>query len=167
MSKDIQEAAFRQRVLEYHQNGHSVTDTANRYHLSRKTVHKWIKRWDGTWTSLVDRSRRPKNSPRKQTEAEINLVKRQAKKHKWVDIFLTAVFVAIFLLMSVIARSRSWMSICLSLFGGMLLFMMIPMMTPLDSGVMNVGLCLAGGAIFAATIGAFSNVVLKKSSLVG
>lgn len=84
-----------------------------------------------------------------------------------VKIFLTAVFVAIFLLMSVIARRRSWMSICLSLFGGMLLFMMIPMMTPLDSGVMNVGLCLAGGAIFAAAIGAFSNVVLKKSSLVG
>lgn len=82
-------------------------------------------------------------------------------------IFLAAVFVAIFLLMSVIAKSRSWMSICLSLFGGMLLFMMIPMMTPLDSGVMNVGLCLAGGAIFAAAIGAVSNVVLKKSSLVG
>ena len=82
-------------------------------------------------------------------------------------ILLAAVFVAIFLLMSVIARSRSWMSICLSLFGGMLLFMMIPMMTPLDSGVMNVGLCLAGGAIFAAAIGAVSNLVLKKSSLVG
>ncbi len=82
MSKDTQEAVFRQRVLEYHQNGHTVTDTANRYHLSRKTVHKWINRWDGTWTSLVDQSRRPKNSPRKQTKAEINLVKRQAKKHK-------------------------------------------------------------------------------------
>lgn len=82
-------------------------------------------------------------------------------------IFLAAVFVAIFLLMSVIARQRSWMSICLSLFGGMLLFMTIPMLTPLDSGVMNVGLCLAGGAIFAAAIGAVSNLVLKKSSLVG
>ena len=82
-------------------------------------------------------------------------------------IFLAAVFVAIFLLMSVIARQRSWMSICLSLFGGMLLFMMIPMMTPLDSGVMNVGMCLAGGAIFAAAIGAVSNFVLKKFSLAG
>lgn len=81
-------------------------------------------------------------------------------------IFLTAVFVAIFLLMSVIAKSRSWMSICLSLFGGMLLYMMIPMMTPLDSGVMNVGLCLAGGTIFAAAIGAVSNLMLKKSGLV-
>ena len=82
-------------------------------------------------------------------------------------IFLAAVFVAIFLLMSVIARQRSWMSICLSLFGGMLLFMMIPMMTPLDSGVINVGMCLAGGVIFAAAIGAVSNMVLRKTSLVG
>lgn len=81
-------------------------------------------------------------------------------------IFLTAVFVSIFLLMSVIAKSRSWMSICLSLFGGMLLFMMIPMMTPLDSGIMNVGLCLAGGMIFAAAIGAVSNLVLKRENLV-
>ena len=82
-------------------------------------------------------------------------------------IFLMGVFVAIFLLMSVIARHRSWMSICLSLFGGMLLFMMIPMMTPLDSGAMNVGLCLAGGVIFALAIGSLSNMVLKRVSLVG
>ena len=82
-------------------------------------------------------------------------------------IFLAAVFVAIFLLMSVLGKSRSWMSIGLSLFGGMLLFMMIPMLTPLDSGVMNVGMCLAGGAIFAAAIGAVSNMVLRKTSLVG
>ena len=88
MKKDTQEAAFRQRVLEYQRNGHSVTDTANRYHLSRKTVHKWRNRWDGTWKSLEDRSRRPKNSPGKQTEAEIKLVKRQAKRYKWRDIIL-------------------------------------------------------------------------------
>lgn len=85
MKKHTQEAAFRQRVMEYHRNGHTVEETAIRYHLSRKTVHKWKKRWDGTAKSLEDRSRRPKRSPRKQTEAEIRLVKRQAKKHKWRD----------------------------------------------------------------------------------
>ena len=85
MKKDTRESAFRQRVMEYHRKGHSVTDTAIRYHLSRKTVYKWIKRWDGTPQSLEDRSRRPKRSPRKQTEAEIRLVKRQAKRHKWRD----------------------------------------------------------------------------------
>ena len=79
---------------------------------------------------------------------------------------LMAVFVSIFLLMAVIAKSRSWMSILLSLFGGMLLFMMIPMMSPIDAGVMRVGLCLAGGAIFALAIGAVSKTVLSKTSLV-
>ena len=88
MKKDTQETAFRQRVLTYQQNGHSVTETANRYHLSRKTVYKWRKRWDGTRESLEDRSRRPKHSPRQQTEAEIKLVKRQAKRYKWRDIIL-------------------------------------------------------------------------------
>ena len=81
-------------------------------------------------------------------------------------IFLMGVFVAIFLLMSVISKSKSWMSILLSLFGGMLLFMMIPMMTPLDSGVMNVGLCLAGSAMFGVGLGAVSEMVLNRSDLV-
>ena len=81
-------------------------------------------------------------------------------------IFLMGVFVAIFLAMSVIAKHRAWMSILLSLFGGMLLFMMIPMMTPLDSGMMNVFLCLAGGSIFATGIGAVSNGILKRTNLV-
>jgi len=85
MKKDTQEAAFRQRVLEYQRNNHTVTETANRYHLSRKTVHKWRNRWDGTSKSLVDQSRRPKTNPRKQTEEEIRLVRRLAKKYKWQD----------------------------------------------------------------------------------
>jgi len=33
----------------------------------------------------MDQSRRPKSSPKKQTEDEIRLVKRQAKKYKWQD----------------------------------------------------------------------------------
>ena len=80
MKKDTQETAFRQRVLTYQQNGHSVTETANRYHISRKTVYKWRKRWDGTRESLEDRSRRPKHSPRQQTEAEIKLVEEKCKE---------------------------------------------------------------------------------------
>ena len=85
MRKNTQEAAFRQRVLEYQRKDHTVTETAIRYHLSRKTIHKWRNRWDGTVKSLEDRSRRPKTSPRRQTEAEIRLVRRLAKKYKWQD----------------------------------------------------------------------------------
>ena len=81
-------------------------------------------------------------------------------------VFLMAVFVAIFLLMSVIAKQRLWLSIVGSLAVGMLLFMMIPMMTPLDSTFLNVILCLAGGVLFGAGLGVVSNVILKKTALV-
>ena len=81
-------------------------------------------------------------------------------------VFLVLVFVSIFLLMSVIGKQKLWMSLLFALGASMLLFTMVPMITPLDSGVMNVILCLAGGVIFAFGIGAISNIILKKSSLV-
>ena len=81
-------------------------------------------------------------------------------------IALMAVFVPIFLVISVAAKQRAWLSICISLGGGMLLFMMIPMLTPLDANVMNVVLCLAGGLMFSFGLGAISNTVLKKTALV-
>ena len=44
--------------------------------------------------------------------------------------------------------------------------MMVSMITPLGSTVINVALCAAGGALFAFGLGAISKVVLKKTSLV-
>lgn len=79
---------------------------------------------------------------------------------------LVAVFVAVYLIMSVVAKQKLWLSLILSFMVGMFLFMMIPMLTPLNSTVMNVILCLAGGALFGAGLGAISNIVLKKTSLV-
>ena len=81
-------------------------------------------------------------------------------------IFLMLVFVSIFTLISVAAKQRAWLSICGSLGGGMLLFMMVSMITPLGSTIINVVLCAAGGALFAFGLGAASNMVLKKTSLV-
>ena len=81
-------------------------------------------------------------------------------------ILLMFVFVPIFVLVSVAAKQKAWLSICGSLGGGMLLFMMVGMITPLGSTIMNVVLCAAGGAMFAFGLGAASNTVLKKTSLV-
>lgn len=78
-------------------------------------------------------------------------------------LFLLPLFVSIFLSASVFAKIKVWLSILLSLFTGMLLFMMIPMITPLNSGIMNVVLCLAGGVLFSIGIGAISNVILRKN----
>lgn len=88
MDRITQEAHNRQRMLKYLVSGHSATETALRYRVSRKTVYKWNKRWDGTWESLVDRSHRPHQSPRAHREEEIRLIRRLAKKHHWRDILL-------------------------------------------------------------------------------
>jgi len=79
---------------------------------------------------------------------------------------LMAVFTALYLLWSVIARQRLWLSLVGSLCTGMFLFMMIPMLTPLDAGFMQVILCLAGGVLMGAGLGAVSRTVLGKTSLV-
>ena len=81
-------------------------------------------------------------------------------------ISLLPVFVAIFTLMSVIAKQKLWLSILLSLGVGMLLFMMIPALTPLNATPIHVGGCLAGGVLFAVGLGVISNLVLEKTSLV-
>lgn len=79
---------------------------------------------------------------------------------------LIAVFVPIYLLMNVIAKQKLWLSLLLSLMTGMFLFMMIPLLSPLNATAMNVILCIAGGALLGTGLGAISNQVLKKTSLV-
>lgn len=81
-------------------------------------------------------------------------------------IFMTAIFVAVGLLLGVIGKQKLWLSILGSFGVGMLLFTMIPMIAPLNATIINVIMCLAGGAIFATGLGALSNLVLNKTSLV-
>ncbi len=79
---------------------------------------------------------------------------------------LMGVFVAIYLLASVVAKSKTWLSTVISFVAGMLMFMMIPAMTPLNATIIHAGLCLAGCALFNLGLGAVSNLVLKKSDLI-
>ena len=80
-------------------------------------------------------------------------------------ILLMAIFAAIYVLMSVIAKRHSWMSILLSFMVGMFMFMVIPMMTPLDAGLMNLVMCLAGAVIFTLALGKASQIVLERSDI--
>lgn len=79
---------------------------------------------------------------------------------------LIGVFVPIYVLMSVIAKQKLWMSILGSFMVGMFLFMMIPMLTPLNSTLMNVIMCLAGSVFFSAGLGIVSKKILQSTSLV-
>ena len=87
MSILSQQKYQRQRMVKYAAN-HSITETAIRYGVSRKTVYKWVDRYDGTTDSLVDHSHKPLNSPQKHTGREIKLIKKRLKKHKWQDLIL-------------------------------------------------------------------------------
>ena len=80
--------------------------------------------------------------------------------------FLMLLFVALAVLLSSVAKQKLWMSITFSCMAGMLFFMMIPMLTPLDSTIVNALGCLIGGVLLSIGIGAGSNIVLKKTSLV-
>ncbi|MBQ7351477.1 MAG: ABC transporter permease [Clostridia bacterium] len=80
-------------------------------------------------------------------------------------IFLVSIFSSIYLLASVIAKQRLWMSLLISFGIGMLFFTMIPIITPLNAGIMNVILCLVGGGLFAFGIGVGSYFILKKTNI--
>lgn len=87
MNRLLQEAHHRNRVMKYCKK-HTITEAAIRYKTSRKTVHKWLKRWDGTIESLIDWSKKPHYSPNKSSEAELKLVRRKLKKYRWIELIL-------------------------------------------------------------------------------
>lgn len=71
----------RQAVIKYSEKK-GVTAAAIRYNVSRATIYRWKKRYDGTPDSLKDRSHRPHSHPNQHTEEEIKLIKRMRKKNK-------------------------------------------------------------------------------------
>lgn len=80
-------------------------------------------------------------------------------------ILMLPIFVALYLCMSVIGKQKTWLSMICSFVVCMFLFMMVPMISPLNSTFINVIMCLAGGLIFSIALGAASNIILKKTSL--
>jgi len=81
-------------------------------------------------------------------------------------ILLVCIFSSIYILASVFAKQKLWLSLIVSFGVGMLMFMMIPIITPLNSTIINVLLCLVGSALFSVGIVFGSKLILDKSSLV-
>lgn len=84
----------------------------------------------------------------------------------FTKLFLTAIFSSVALLLGIVAKQKLWISILGSLAAGMLLFTMIPMIAPLNAGILNVILGLFGSGLFAAGFGALGNIILNKTNLV-
>ena len=81
-------------------------------------------------------------------------------------VLLVGIFSSIYILASVFAKQRLWLSLIMAFGIGMLMFMMIPIITPLNSSIINVLLCLVGSCLFSFGIGFASKVILDKTSLI-
>lgn len=84
----------------------------------------------------------------------------------WSKIMLAPVFVSIYLCMSVIGKQKLWLSMLLSFMVGMFLFTIASIAAPINATILNVLLCTVGSILFGIGLGAVSNSVLKKTSLV-
>lgn len=81
-------------------------------------------------------------------------------------IMLVLVFVPIYVVMSVVGKSKLWMSILGACAISALLFMMVPIISPLDSTIINVILSLVGGLLFTIGLKIVSEKILNKTSLI-
>ena len=81
-------------------------------------------------------------------------------------VMLMALFASIYVLASVFAKQRLWLSLLMAFGIGMLMFMMIPLITPLNSTLVNLLLCSVGSALFAVGLGVASKAILEKTNIV-
>ena len=79
---------------------------------------------------------------------------------------LIGVFVGLYLLWSLVGRQRLWLSLVGSMMTAMFLFMMIPMLTPLDATPVHAIGCLAGSILLCTGLGIAGRTILNRSSLV-
>lgn len=55
---------------------HNANAVCRRYHISRSSLYRWLKRFDGTKESLVDKSHRPHSvHPNSHTEEELKWIR--------------------------------------------------------------------------------------------
>ena len=82
MSNSItQKLKYKQSVIKF-SHKYGVTNAARHFGENRRTIYRWIKRYNGTLESLKDKSRRPKSHPNQHTEEEIKLIKQYKANNK-------------------------------------------------------------------------------------
>ena len=73
MGSITQDMRFRLSLIKYAEK-HGVTKAALKYKTNRQYIYRWKNRYDGSWDSLRDRSRRPHSHPNQHTPEEIKLI---------------------------------------------------------------------------------------------
>lgn len=75
------EIQTRENAVKTYRNGNSINYVCRKYHISRTSLYRWNKQYDGTKNSLLDKSHKPLSKhPNAHTEQEIiwikNLIRR-------------------------------------------------------------------------------------------
>ena len=70
------ELKTRENAVKTYRNGNSIDYVCRKYHISRISLYRWNKKYDGTKESLIDISHKPKSKhPNAHTDLEIKHIK--------------------------------------------------------------------------------------------
>ena len=88
MASITQDMRFRLSLIQYAER-HGVSNAAKKYKPNRQYIYRWKNRYDGSWDSLRDRSRRPHSHPNQHTPEEIKLIQdmRRRNPHAGLVVF--------------------------------------------------------------------------------
>ncbi len=88
MASITQDMRYRLSLIKFAEK-YGVTKAAIKYKTNRQYIYRWKNRYDGTWDSLRDRSRRPHHHPNQHTPEEIKLISdmRRRNPHAGLVIF--------------------------------------------------------------------------------
>ena len=88
MASITQDMRFRLSLIQYAER-HGVSNAARKYKTNRQYIYRWKNRYDGSWDSLRDRSRRPHSHPNQHTPEEIKLIQdmRRRNPHAGLVVF--------------------------------------------------------------------------------
>ena len=81
MNNITQIIEYRKSVIKYVKNK-GVPKALEEFNVSRATIYRWIKKFDGTNKSLLDKSRRLHSHPNQHTEEELRNIKNYKAKNK-------------------------------------------------------------------------------------
>ena len=79
MASITQDMRYRLSLIRFAEK-HGVSNAARKYKTNRQYIYRWKNRFDGSWDSLRDRSRRPHHHPNQHTPDEIKLIQDMRKR---------------------------------------------------------------------------------------
>ena len=82
MDSITQESMFRQAVIRYSYK-YGIKEILEMYEISKATIYRWRKKYDGTLKSLRNISYRPHHYPNEHTFEEIKYIKDMRKRNPY------------------------------------------------------------------------------------